>query len=513
MPYKPFIYLVQAESRMPYEGLAGESSDALLLTWRRSVAGAIHLPGSTWNEGRNRLLLEARRWAQRTGNDYLYYIFLDEDCDIREDIETAERLGVSLQGNPFRSFERFLLEWEPAIGYTRYDWQHFEEGRAVNLGHNFDALFNAYHREAVPFLLPYYTGFDAESWLYSQHLINHLATLVYHPHRIQYNLVRTVNRRRKGYAQRKKYWQIPTTFLRMAIRSELAERLPAPHPNTPVPLPGSPEKKKGTYRLDPDFVQRHFNRNHPFFRHRGIEKAADRPGPVPIARLNTAVLVSGRCRGLDRTVENLRTHLLDRLGTCDLFLFTSRDGYSHLADRLHPTRLQIEPDVPLDEGRLSHNRNCLLKTGVQAYLQQLHGLKQVNALRLAHEKETGIRYDCVIRCRPDLLFEDAVPDPRRLDLRYIHVPDFHQFEGINDRFAIGNPENMTIYMSKFDHFHDYVMNWHAAGPDSPPVTAEMFTAGHLREHGIGVRLIPVRFNRVRDHKIKQDTGNWAGRKH
>ena len=42
-------------------------------------------------------------------------------------------------------------------------------------------------------------------------------------------------------------------------------------------------------------------------------------------------------------------------------------------------------------------------------------------------------------------------------------------------------------------------------PQAPPVTAEMFTAGHLRQHVIPVRRLHVRFNRVRTGKIKRDT--------
>jgi hypothetical protein len=33
----------------------------------------------------------------------------------------------------------------------------------------------------------------------------------------------------------------------------------------------------------------------------------------------------------------------------------------------------------------------------------------------------------------------------------------------------------------------------------------MFTAGQLRQHGIPVRRLPVRFNRVRAGKVKRDT--------
>ena len=49
------------------------------------------------------------------------------------------------------------------------------------------------------------------------------------------------------------------------------------------------------------------------------------------------------------------------------------------------------------------------------------------------------------------------------------------------------------------------MNISAAHPQAPPVTAEMFTAGQLRQHGISVRRLAVRFNRVRPGKVKHDT--------
>jgi hypothetical protein len=185
-------------------------------------------------------------------------------------------------------------------------------------------------------------------------------------------------------------------------------------------------------------------------------------------------------------------------------MYVPDDGDTRFASLLDPTVLQVVPDRPLDEGGLQNGRDCLLKVGIQGYLQQLYGLKMCNRLRQTYEEERGIRYDVVLRCRPDLFFESPLPAPATLDLRYIHVPDFHMYEGCNDRLAIGNPENMTMYMSKFDEWQTYVQAWVAANPAARPVTAEMFTAGHLRQHGIGVKLLPVRFNRVRAHKIKSD---------
>jgi hypothetical protein len=504
-----FIYLIQSAAAMPYADLPGPESDVLLLTWSRPAdwPDAIFLPDSSWNEGRNRLLWEARQRTRQKGGGYRYYIFLDDDCHLREDAALARQLDMPLTGNPFRTFERFLREWEPAVGYTRYDWQYYEEGQAVNLGHNIDALCIAFHCEAIDLLLPYYTGFDSESWLYSQHIVNHLASLCYHPYRIQCNLVTTTNTRRKGYAQRKKYWQIPTTFLCGAVRPGMRRALNVEAPNTPRPAPGRPRKKDRSYRLPPDEMRRHFNTDHPLLAHRRLTHAKPRAARRMAPRGRVAVCMSGRCLGLERTHDNIRRCLLDRLPAYDLFMFVPADEHADLARLLAPTVLETAPDQPIDEGCLLNGQNCLIKVGVQSYLQQLQGLKACDRLRQHHARQNRVTYAAVIRCRPDVLFEAPLPDPASLDLHYLHVPDFHAYEGINDRFAIGNPEHMQIYMAKIDAFETYVREWMASNVKAPPVTAEMFTAGHLRQHGIPTRRLTVRFNRVRAAKIKQDTAS------
>ena len=504
---KSFIYLIQSAAHRPYPEIPGPDSDVLLLTWKQPVKGAnsIHLPGSSWAEGRNRLLWEARQRAQREGRDYLYYIFMDDDCQVREDALLARRLGISLTGNPFRTFEAFLRDWEPAVGYTRYDWQHYEKGRDVNLGHNFDALFNAFHRETLDALLPYYTGFDSESWLYAQHIVNHLTSLFYHPYRIQCNWLQTTNTRRQGYAQRKKYWSIPTTFLCGALRHAQRSALNTETPNTPVPAPGRARRKDRGYRMSAIDLEKVFHRDHPLRVHQRSGAGEPRPPRRLDPQSRVAVCMSGRCLGLERTHRNLRRNLLERLPAYDLFMYVPGDDDAALAALLSPTVLEASPDRPIDEGRLDNGKNCLIKVGVQRYLQQLQGLKASDRLRRQYARANGIRYDAVIRCRPDLHFEAPLPDLGALDLNYLYVPDFHMYEGVNDRLAIGNPDHMTIYMNKRDAFDPYVRDWFAGHPQAPPVTAEMFTAGHLRQHGIPVRRLPVRFNRVRAGKIKKDT--------
>ena len=503
---KSFVYLIQSESDMPYCDLPDEHNDIILLTWKEPSDrnGAIFYPQSTWNEGRNSLLKE----ALSRNAEYLYYIFLDGDCIVKEDAELARTLNIPLCGNPFRTFEKYLLEWEPAVGYSRYSWQYDEPGSEVNLGYNFDALFNAFHREAIAFLLPYYTGFDCESWLYSQHILNHLTALLYNSHRIQFNVITTRNANRRSYTRRKKYWTIPATFLMNAIKSDIKHQLKIQDANSIYPLPGKPEKKAGSYQISESFTENHFNSNHPLIRYRNLKHLFADKQPAKYKtdseRPRTAVCMSGRCAGLDQTHQAIRECLLNQIGDYDLFMFVPQDANSHLAALLNPTVIRIEDDPPLNEGILVNGINCRLKTGVQSYLQQLYGLKQCNQLRLWHEKERGICYDLIIRCRPDLMFVKPLDNLSLLDLSYIHVPDFHGFDGINDRFAIGYTDPMNIYMNKLDEVHDYVADWFKYRSDALAVSAEMFTSGQLRNHNIPVRPYSFRFNRARGDKIKND---------
>jgi hypothetical protein len=57
-------------------------------------------------------------------------------------------------GNPYRTFELYLARHLPAVGHAHFDWQPFDETKEVQIGAgNFDAIFNAFHRDALDSLL------------------------------------------------------------------------------------------------------------------------------------------------------------------------------------------------------------------------------------------------------------------------------------------------------------------------------------------------------------------------
>ena len=162
---KSFLYLVQSEGELPpsYD-LASTDSDVLALTWKTPVAGALHLPKSTWTEGRNRLLSQAL-----LGSAYEYYIFLDDD--------------IHFQSGGWREFEASLRSHTPAVAVPLFPPYHPRHPAGPGRAYGFDAMCNAFSRAVVEdeILLPYCGLYDESTWWSSQLILIHLANAVYGP--------------------------------------------------------------------------------------------------------------------------------------------------------------------------------------------------------------------------------------------------------------------------------------------------------------------------------------------
>jgi hypothetical protein len=71
-----------------------------------------------------------------------------------------------------------------------------------------------------------------------------------------------------------------------------------------------------------------------------------------------------------------------------------------------------------------------------------------NVLKNLYEAENKIKYDVIIRARPDIFLETEI-DLSKINLLYLNTPKTTRY--INDMFAISNKENMDIYCSTFLH--------------------------------------------------------------
>ena len=253
---KKFLYLVQCREdlRGGLSALRGEQSDVVLLSWRRPAKGAIFFPFSTYNQGRNRLFAETR------GKDYLYYIFVDEDVRLK-----LTRPCKTLPENPWRVFERYLSEFEPAVGVTWTSWQPRgdAEVEAVDF---FDLILNAVHKDAIDVILPYDELNDKRSWWCSTIYVNHLAYLLYPGHILQFNCLKAENTVHMPYPRGKKHWvEVDRTFKQSILDDGFKKDF---HPFLSEFRRYPVKKKDRSYVVGIDEIKRLFDVTAPYWRQR-----------------------------------------------------------------------------------------------------------------------------------------------------------------------------------------------------------------------------------------------------
>lgn len=222
---KRFLYVTQTERCLPEHflrpdqlGSDGLTYDILVLSWKYRCNKENKYPNvkyihtvdnTTWSTGRNILYSHILRYGV---NKYLYYIFMDDDVmlyhtepyqvyhkqypglnnaltrDVVAKYLRHRAVRLRRGDNPYREFEMFLLEFQPAVGLLNFCFERREycisqyipdvwkafcgsEGTApfpyISYS-NFDGAFNAFHRDALIHVLPYHVTYEHVNWQESQ---------------------------------------------------------------------------------------------------------------------------------------------------------------------------------------------------------------------------------------------------------------------------------------------------------------------------------------------------------
>lgn len=135
-------------------------------------------PGTTWTTGRNEMLRVIKQREHLQGWKYEYITLMDDDI-----MFTTKK--------PLAKFEAFLVQYEPAVGAVSIPER---DGKAAKKGAvlpvcAFDALFNAFHHEAVDVLLPYDQRYEKMSWYCSQQDIIIRTSAMYKNHVLELRTV------------------------------------------------------------------------------------------------------------------------------------------------------------------------------------------------------------------------------------------------------------------------------------------------------------------------------------
>lgn len=149
-----------------------------------------YIPNTTWTEGRNNLTKDALCEEERRGKNFAYFVYSDDDADVMP--MPLGEMEKSTANSWVRYFE--LLQTgmagskSPVMALINSRWitMKLDNDRAFPIGRLFikesvglmprgffltdtyDAILNAFDRQRIPYLMPYSTLADKDSWWLSQ---------------------------------------------------------------------------------------------------------------------------------------------------------------------------------------------------------------------------------------------------------------------------------------------------------------------------------------------------------
>lgn len=199
---------------------------------------------------------------------------------------------------------------------------------------------------------------------------------------------------------------------------------------------------------------------------------------------NVAICLSGHLRTFDRTHKALQERLIKPLDA-DVFIHTwdtigsenSKAGSDLNTTRVstktrlidinkyyNPKKIKIEKFKKsfffnmTDSIKVPDNEKMFVVRHLGYHFSMFYSIFHSNELRKEFEKESGKKYDYIIRCRPDMFLHSSIGNhilPENTNT--IVVPNIAQYcpEGMNDQFAIGSSEAMEKYFSLYDSLYNY----------------------------------------------------------
>ncbi len=241
--------------------------------------------------------------------------------------------------------------------------------------------------------------------------------------------------------------------------------------------------------------------------------------------MRVALCLSGLMRTFAITYDSIYSYII-KPNNCDVFISTWDEvGNNYYKDEGSPWAYQRSPleEKPLTEDhiRLVYQHNLcgveiesnkpilesiganLRETERKAPITVAHDprnhqivkrislmhykIKQCNNLRKNYELKNNFKYDVVIRCRPDLMFQKIVIVKCHPNLV---VPRHNNYNLTNDQFGYSVGTTMDIYSGLFDKICDYHNS-------IASFVAENLLQYHLSKNGINVTKedIPYSFQR------------------
>lgn len=168
-----------------------------------------------------------------------------------------------------------------------------------------------------------------------------------------------------------------------------------------------------------------------------------------------ALCLSGQPRFIEENFDSINRHIIEPSG-CDVFchFWNTWDDSKGMdpakaIDFYKPASFQVQNQIEFeeDEARLFRMKSMF------------YSVFRSNELRKEFERMTGHRYECVIRCRTDKIFDinfDIAEFDSAPDALWIHNDGLFPcgVRTYSDAFGFGSSENMNKYCGFFNYIDE-----------------------------------------------------------
>jgi uridine kinase len=175
--------------------------------------------------------------------------------------------------------------------------------------------------------------------------------------------------------------------------------------------------------------------------------------------MRIAILISGYNRTFDLNIENLFTNIIQNYNT-DIYLHItndqSQDKYLNNPINLKYINSKLNPKITIMSPNLNFNSNPKINN----LLNQHYKFYELNKIKNNISKIEKIKYDIVIKYRPDLYFYDSI-NFDKLNTNTIYIPKdskidisklkFKNDKYICDTFAYGSNSIMNKYFEIYNY--------------------------------------------------------------
>jgi len=214
-----------------------------------------------------------------------------------------------------------------------------------------------------------------------------------------------------------------------------------------------------------------------------------------------AICISGQFRSFDKCLPSIFKNLILTNSKYKLKFFTSfakeenkliniPTEFFKISSVIKIEEDSILPDLTYQKSKYKYQDLQLDNQNVPKLLYyQLKQYKSVFNIVEEYEKHNNMKFDYVMRLRPDLEFKNIFN--WRLFDNSIIIPSEDNFRGYNDRFAIGPRNLMEIYMNRLDY-------WISENDDINFTThSEVNLKHYLDNHNISVSEMPIDLQYIR----------------